>query len=143
MDFLGKSIQRLQGVLTNAESDFKKFSSTYTDIVSPKTSGGEATKFKSFSEQVEEARLLVSTLNGELNALRAGQGNDIPDFAQAIEDKEKQLKDAQNKLNTLLGIDPKKSKRIQTMQQRHSVSTKNHTCGQRATCIRGNSIATE
>lgn len=110
VDFLGKSIQRLQGVLTNAESDFKKFSSTYTDIVSPKTSGGEATKFKSFSEQVEEARLLVSTLNGELNALRAGQGNDIPDFAQAIEDKEKQLKDAQNKLNTLLGIDPKKVK---------------------------------
>lgn len=110
VDFLGKSIQRLQGVLTNAESDFEKFSSTYADIVSPKTSGGETTKFKSFSEQVEEARLLVSTLNGELNALRAGLGNDIPDFAQAIEDKEKQLKDAQNKLNTLLGIDPKKVK---------------------------------
>jgi len=108
VDVLGKSIQRLQGVLTNAESDFEKFSSTYTDIMSPKTSGGETTKFKSFSEQVEEAQLLVSTLNEELNALRAGQGNDIPDFAQAIEAKEKQLVDAQNKLNTLLGIDPKK-----------------------------------
>ena len=107
VDFLGKSIQRLQGVLTNAESDFEKFSSTYTDIVSPKTSGDETTKFKSFSEQVGEARLLVSSLTGELNALRAGQGEGIPDFAQAIEDKEKQLKDAQNKLNTLLGIDPK------------------------------------
>lgn len=110
VDFLGKSIQRLQGVLTNAESDFEKFSSTYTDIVSPKTSGDETTKFKSFSEQVEEARLLVSSLTGELNALRAGQGENIPDFAQAIEDKEKQLKDAQNKLNTLLGIDPKQIK---------------------------------
>ena len=107
VDFLGKSIQRLQGVLNGAESDFEKFSSVYSDIVNPDKTEAGALKFKSFAEQLEAAKTRVATLKGELKDLLAGKG-DVSNFSQAIEDKRKEISKAEDDYDLLRGIDPKK-----------------------------------
>lgn len=109
VDFLGKSIQRLQGVLTDAESDFTEFSAVYSDIVNPKKAEDGETQFKTFSEQLEAAKNKVTTLKAELKDLLAGKGNE-ESFVKAIEDKRNELKAAEDAYDTLRGIDPKSKK---------------------------------
>ncbi len=70
------------------------------------TAGG-TTKFKTFAEQLEAAKTRVSTLKGELKDLLAGKG-DVSNFAQAIEDKRKEISKAEDDYDLLRGIDPKK-----------------------------------
>lgn len=107
VDFLGKSIQRLQGVLNGAEEDFTQFSAVYSDIVNPKPKEDGGKKFKTFAEQVEEAKNRIVTLKQELKDLLAGKG-DVSNFAQAIEDKRKEISQAEDSYAYLRGLDPKK-----------------------------------
>lgn len=107
VDFLGKSIQRLQGVLKGAEADFTQFSEVYSDIVNPKPAEDGGKKFKSFAEQVEAAKTRIATLKSELKDLLAGKG-DVSNFAQAIEDKRKEISQAEDTYAYLRGFDPKK-----------------------------------
>lgn len=74
--------------------------------MSVSTAGG-TTKFKTFAEQLEAAKTRVSTLKGELKDLLAGKG-DVSNFAQAIEDKRKEISKAEDDYDLLRGIDPKK-----------------------------------
>lgn len=107
IDFLGKSIQRLQGVLNGAEADFTQFSAVYSDIVNPKPEEDGGKKFKTFAEQVEAAKNRIATLKQELKDLLAGKG-DVSNFAQAIEDKRKEIGQAEDAYAYLRGLDPKK-----------------------------------
>lgn len=68
-----------------------------------------AKNFKTFSEQLEEAKNKVSTLKSELKDLLAGKG-DVSNFAQAIEDKRKEINEAQDAYDLMRGIDPKSKK---------------------------------
>lgn len=70
------------------------------------TEGG-GLKFKSFSEQVEAAKNRIVTLKQELKDLLAGKG-DVSNFAQAIEDKRKEISQAEDAYAYLRGLDPKK-----------------------------------
>lgn len=65
------------------------------------------TKFKTFSEQLEAAKIRIKTLKGELKDLLAGKG-DVSNFAQAIEDKRKEIAQAEDAYAYLRGLDPKK-----------------------------------
>ena len=69
----------------------------------------------SFTDQLKNARLELSTFKQELSDLRSGKlpsgANADFDFAKAIEDKNKQIKEAQDKVNTLTGYDPKQTKK--------------------------------
>lgn len=68
----------------------------------------ETTKFRTFSEQVRDAKQKVLELEKELNNLRKGivpeniGENEQFDFAKGIEDKTKALKEAEDRLNILL-----------------------------------------
>lgn len=109
IDFLGKSIQRLQGVLNDAESDFTQFSAVYSDIVNPKPEEDGGKKFKTFAKQVEAAKNRIVTLKQELKDL-INHKNDgqVANYAQAIEDKRKEISQAEDAYAYLRGLDPKK-----------------------------------
>lgn len=109
IDFLGKSIQRLQGVLNGAEADFTQFSAVYSDIVNPKPEEDGGKKFKSFAEQVEAAKNRIVTLKQELkDLLNHKNDGQVANYAQAIEDKRKEISQAEDTYAYLRGLDPKK-----------------------------------
>lgn len=109
VDFLGKSIQRLQGVLNGAEADFTQFSEVYSDIVNPKPAEDGGKKFKSFAEQVEAAKTRIATLKQELkDLLNHKNDGEVSNYAQAIEDKRKEISKAEDAYAYLRGLDPKK-----------------------------------
>lgn len=65
--------------------------------------------FKTFSEQLENAKKKVDTLKQELNDLLTHKNDgQIENFAQAIEDKRKEISKAEDDYDLLRGIDPKK-----------------------------------
>lgn len=66
---------------------------------------------QTFDNLVMEARQAVESVNTELQKLKTGEviKATAAEQAQAISDAEKNLNDAKSRLNTLLGVDPKKS----------------------------------
>ena len=91
------------------QSNASKIASKQDEISSIRSGN---TGIQSFSEQVKAARENVANLKKELDDLR--DRHIVPegategfDFSKAIKDKEKELADAQEKLNTLTGYDPK------------------------------------
>ncbi len=84
-------------------------------ITAKKTKDQPNQTVASFADQLKNARLELSTFKQELSDLRSGKlpsgANANFDFAKAIEDKNKQIKEAQDKVNTLTGYDPKQVKK--------------------------------
>ena len=76
------------------------------EIEDASQSTGTTVIVKSYSEQVQEAALSIAKLKEELNSLQAGNG-ESPDFAKDISNKKKELTEAEQRYNLLLGIDKK------------------------------------
>lgn len=64
-------------------------------------SGNETTPLKTLSQQADEARGNISKLKSELKDLRSGK-TESANYAKDIEDKAKELKEAQDKLSYIL-----------------------------------------
>ncbi|WP_101690753.1 tape measure protein [Dysgonomonas massiliensis] len=90
------------------DSEVKMIEDIYGTLSNTEGINEETVKFKTYSEQVSEAREQVKKLINERNKLLNGElPNELAegtqfDFAKGIEDKTKQLKEAQEKLNILL-----------------------------------------
>lgn len=94
-----KSIESVTKAITDLNSEI-----TTTSIVTETTSqstNDSTTTIKTYAGQVKETAATIKRLRGELADLRAGKGN-APDPAAAIIAKEKELKEAQSRYNTLL-----------------------------------------
>lgn len=100
-----EKVTRLIESNAGAIKELKQEIESTGDSASSAANSGEQ-NFKSFSEQLEDAKNKVSTLKAELKDLLSGKGNE-ESFAKAIEDKRKELKAAEDAYDTLRGIDPK------------------------------------
>lgn len=107
-----RDLQKAEKTFNEVDARLQKVNRTIASLnseiasTSASTAGG-TTKFKTFAEQLEAAKTRVSTLKGELKDLLAGKG-DVSNFAQAIEDKRKEISKAEDDYDLLRGIDPKK-----------------------------------
>lgn len=107
-----RDLQKAEKAFNEVDARLQKVNRTIASLnseiasTSVSTAGG-TTKFKSFAEQLEAAKTRVTTLKGELKDLLAGKG-DVSNFAQAIEDKRKEISKAEDDYDLLRGIDPKK-----------------------------------
>lgn len=99
IDNLNESLSETSDVIDSLNKEIETTSVTTTT---------STVKVKTFSEQVADAKTNVATLTQELKDLRAGKGDGITNWSKAIEDKEKELKTAQDSYNTMLGIKPDK-----------------------------------
>lgn len=116
IDILGmfgqRDLQKAEKAFKEVDARLQRVNRTIASLnseiasTSVSTAGG-TTKFKTFAEQLEAAKTRVSTLKGELKDLLAGKG-DVSNFAQAIEDKRKEISKAEDDYDLLRGIDPKK-----------------------------------
>jgi tape measure domain-containing protein len=109
MDYINditKSKNILEKEIKDIESIFGKASKT-------DTKKDESTIIKSYNEQLKDAKDNVAKFKNELKDLYKGiTPGDAPtdktfNFVEAIENKKKELKEAQESLNTLSGYDPK------------------------------------
>lgn len=94
-----KSIESVTKAITDLNSEI-----TTTSIVTKDTSqstNDSTTTIKTYAGQVKETAATIKRLRDELADLRAGKGN-TPDPAAAIIAKEKEIKEAQSRYNTLL-----------------------------------------
>lgn len=119
IDFLGKDIQRLQGVLNNAESDFERFSATYKEVLNPQSSdsgaGPDNKPLTSIKTEVKETAALIAELKQQIADLRSGKVTPANgSVATAIEAKAKELKEAEARYKLLLGMDDGKTVSRQT-----------------------------
>lgn len=73
--------------------------------------------FISIKQQIDEASRSVEKLNKELEDLKSGKTPSV-DYSFDIGEKEKELKSAKEKLNTLLGIDPKDQSKDQKEREK-------------------------
>lgn len=107
-----RDLQKAEKAFNEVDARLQRVNRTIASLnseiasTSVSTAGG-TTKFKTFAEQLEAAKTRVSTLKGELKDLLAGKG-DVSNFAQAIEDKRKEISKAEDDYDLLRGIDPKK-----------------------------------
>nr|WP_288892953.1 tape measure protein [uncultured Alistipes sp.] len=107
-----RDLQKAEKAFNEVDERLKKVNRTIASLnseiaaTSVSTDGG-TTKFKSFAEQLEAAKTRLTTLKSELKDLLAGKG-DVSNFAQAIEDKRKEISKAEDDYDLLRGIDPKK-----------------------------------
>lgn len=67
--------------------------------------GGNNNEVKTYTEQLADAADAVKRLKEEKADLEAGKGDGITDWYKAIEDKKKELDEAQKKYDTLRGVD--------------------------------------
>lgn len=80
-----------------------------TDESASAAAGTNTQKFKSFAEQVEAAKTRIATLKQELkDLLNHKNDGEVSNYAQAIEDKRKEISQAEDAYAYLSGIDPKK-----------------------------------
>ena len=107
-----RDLQKAEKAFNEVDARLQRVNRTIASLnseiasTSVSTAGG-TTKFKTFAEQLEAAKTRVSTLKGELKDLLAGKG-DVSNFAQALEDKRKEISKAEDDYDLLRGIDPKK-----------------------------------
>ena len=107
-----RDLQKAEEAFNEVDARLQKVNRTIASLnseiasTSASTAGG-TTKFKTFAEQLEAAKTRVVTLKSELKDLLAGKG-DVSNFAQAIEDKRKEISKAEDDYDLLRGIDPKK-----------------------------------
>lgn len=100
-----KALQQMNNAQEEVNENAETLGLTFNNIGDSTEDNGR--KFKSFSEQLEAAKTRVTTLKDELKDLLAGKG-DVSNFAQAIEDKRKEISKAEDDYDLLRGIDPKK-----------------------------------
>lgn len=111
-----RDLQKAEERFKDIDSRLSKVNKTIEELNSEiaETSVGTSSSsksFKTFSEQLEDAKNKVETLKKELKDLLAGKGNE-ESFVKAIEDKRKELKAAQDAYDTLRGIDPQSKKSV-------------------------------
>lgn len=109
-----RDLQKAEARFNDVDARLTKVNQTIaslnSEIATTSTETNGSTKqFKTFSEQLEAAKNKVATLKAELKDLLAGKGNE-ESFVNAIEDKRKELKAAEDAYDTLRGIDPKSKK---------------------------------
>jgi len=99
-----------KSVVDNLQREADALEKVYEDSKNLADSTKTASKeYDSFSKQVADAKLEVTELSAELKELKLGKGNEA-DFSKAIDEKTKQLKDAQDKLDILTGNTKKEIK---------------------------------
>lgn len=108
------AVNRAQGALDNIDAKLRDNASVIAELnreieTTGTTTGGASDGISTFAEQLATATQNVESLGQELAKLRSGE-TPSADYAKDIAEKEKELKDAQGRLNTLLGIDPKRLK---------------------------------
>lgn len=74
--------------------------------------GGNNNEVKTYTEQLADAADAVKRLKKEKADLEAGKGDGITDWYKAIEDKKKELDEAQKKYDTLRGVDKTTQKSV-------------------------------
>lgn len=113
--FGGRDIQKAEREKNEAAAKLRENASVIAELnkeieTTGTATGGRASDgISTFAEQLATATQSVEDLGQELAKLRTGE-TPSANYAKDIADKEQELKDAQGRLNTLLGIDPKRLK---------------------------------
>lgn len=111
---LQKAEERFNDVDARLTKVNRTIASLNSEIADTSVEASSSTQqFKTFSEQLEDAKNKVSTLKAELKDLLSGKGNE-ESFVKAIEDKRKELKAAEEAYDTLRGVDSQSKKSGQT-----------------------------
>lgn len=92
------SLNNIRGTIQELRKDFEQTTTAFQNLSEPQTT--------TLQQQIQAARNSVRDLTNDLQRLRNGETPSI-DYVTDISGAEKALKEAQDNLNTLLGVNPK------------------------------------
>lgn len=95
-----RNVRNADAELKTIGEDIKELEDEINSVAAASQTAAEAPR--TFNQQLQDAENTVSRLRTELTNLRSGK-TPSTDYAKDIAEKAKELKDAENKVNTLLG----------------------------------------